>query len=798
MARFVLDSRKDYAYCLNFHARRCLEKGWSVIPVLGDAAPQAAKAPPIPWGRYRFQRPTPDDLEAWFFRQRFGGLAVVCGSVSNLIVLDFDDPRLAEAFARQFPDLTATYTVRSGGRGLPHYYWRPPAGRRVMGVSAPGVDLRAEGAYVVAPPTRIAGGVWELVRADEPRQLSDMDLRRVLQFLASLTPAAPEKRASGLSDAIARPSMADRPQPSSGLIAGDQLLAAYRAAAPQGRNQALFAAALRARDSGWTFEAARAVLASAHAVQPAPPGHRPESHEQRYQEALRTLRSAYSRPPRRRRNSDANAEAVEVRGLPTAVREKLLQAGLAAAARVLDGLLLAGVQPGTRLTEREICQALADYAVGRRSVMAALRALLPDQQPVFRRESPASPRRATPQAANAVAYSQEETKKCDLYTAAERVKKGRPPARYLIPSVQSLAESLGARLTTVDPLTPADLAHPAAYRRALHRELVKRRPGRYTRGWLAARVGVSTWTVRRYDQAAGVRKTPSYQEQPLNWRSLDRLLPAQAAPAPPAGVFLEDERGKRYPPLRFIAIELLHQRARVQLKRQTANLYAHESDPLSARLALASVGIPTPQPPSTRAPGRPPAFNRPPQPARTPSEPRVSADGTAGSVGIPTPAPAPLAFWLCPHCLRTHVCPQPPAACDRCGRDDPWQRVPEAIWRDNERLKSWWQALWLEKHPETAPPQPAQRRRRSPRRPPAQFAQPLAAAADEALALRAHHAAGGLSLSNARRLVYTYGARAVGQALAVLAARQRVANPPGFLVTVARCEHKFASEYNSS
>lgn len=790
MARFVLDSREKCAQRLNFQAQRYLEWGWSVIPVLGDAAPQAAKVPPIPWGRYRFQRPTLDDLEAWFFRQRFVGLAVVCGSISNLIVLDFDDPHLAEAFARQYPDLTLTYTVRSGGRGLPHYYWRPPPGRLVTGVSAPGVDLRAEGSYVVAPPTCIAGGAWELARADEPRQLSDVDLRRVLQFLV-FTAKASEKRAGGLSDAIASPSVADRPQPSSGLIAGDQLLAAYRAAASQGRNQALFATALRARDSGWTFEAARALLAGAHAVEPPPPGHRPESREQRYQEALRTLRSAYSRPPRRRRNSDANAEAVEVRGLPTAVREKLLQAGLAAAARVLDGLLLAGVQPGTHLTEREICQTLADYAVGRRSVMAALRARLPKGQPIFRRESPASPRHATPQGANAVACSQEGEKTCDLYRVAERVKKGRPPARYHIPSAQSLAEALGLRLRRVDPLAPTDLAHPAAYRRALHRELVKRRPGRYTRSWLAARVGVSIWTVRRYDRAAGVRKTSSYQEQPLNWRTLDRLLPPSQAQ--PAGVFLEDERGKRYPPLRFIAIELLRQRARVQLKRQTANLYAHESDPLSARFALSGVGIPTAQPPASRAPGRPPAFKRPPQPAKRPSERQVSADAAAGSVGIPTPEPEPPAFWLCPHCLKTHICPQPPDVCGRCGRDNPWQRVPDAIWRDSQRLQSWWQALWLEKHPEEARAQRARRSRRPARRPPAQFTQPLAAAADEALALRAHHAASGLSLSNARRLVYTYGARAVGQALAVLAARQRVVNPAGFLVTVARCEHKFAS-----
>ncbi len=752
MARFVLDSREDYAQSLNSCALSCLEKGWSVIPVLGDAALHAAKAPPLPWGRYRFQRPTPAEIEAWFFRHRYGGLAVVCGSLSDLVVLDFDDPALAEAFAQQFPDLTQTYTVRSGGRGLPHYYWRPPAGRRVAGTSAPGVDLRAEGAYVVAPPTCIAGGSWQVERDGEPRRLTDVDLRRVLRFIASITQAAAAKRAETPSGAITAPSAAESAPACGRLVTGDRLLAEYRAAAPQGRNRALFAAALRARDSGWTFEAARGLLASAHADQPAAAGHRPESREQRYLEAVRTLRSAFSRPPRRRRDSDT---APPSPGLPTAVREKLLQNGLVAAARVLDGLLLAGVQPETALTERELGRRLAASGIGRRSILAALRANLPDGQPLFLRQNAPSPRRATPQAANAVAYSQSEPPKCDLYTGAERVKKGRPPAYYQLPSVENLASRLNVPLTTTDPLALTDLATPAAYRRALHRELVKRRPGRYTRGWLGARMGVSAWTVRRYDQAAGVRRAPTYYEASVNWRTLDQLIPP-AASALPAGTFLEDERGKRYPPLRFIAIELLQQRVRLQFKRQAANYYAHESDPLSARVRLAGVGIPTPP---------------------------------------PVPSTCQVAFWLCPHCLRVHLLPQPPASCDRCGRDNPWKRVPEAIWRDNERLKTWWQALWAEKHPEAVKPERPARSRRQPR---LRFAHPLPGAADEALALRAHHAAANLSLSSARRLVVTYGSRAVGQALALLASRQRVVNPAGFLVTVARCEHKFYYDPDTS
>lgn len=51
----------------------------------------------------------------------YSAFGVVCGTVSRLIVIDFDDAAAAEEFKRRFPELINTYTVRSGFRQTPTF-----------------------------------------------------------------------------------------------------------------------------------------------------------------------------------------------------------------------------------------------------------------------------------------------------------------------------------------------------------------------------------------------------------------------------------------------------------------------------------------------------------------------------------------------------------------------------------------------------------------------------------------------------------------------------------------------------
>ncbi len=753
------DSRVFDAESLYFASKTYKDSGFSLIPVLGSCQPQRGKQAAIPWGRYIHTRPDDSDLEDWFLRQGFGGVALVCGRVSRLLVLDFDDPALASEFRRLNPDLADTYTVRSGGRGLPHFYWRLPEGMAVRSRSRPGVDLRGEGSYVVAPPTRIGSAVWQ-VECDVPiRILTKADLSRICGFMAVSTPAQPQNSSERPSGAIlsALPSRSEASEFRRFALA-EELLEAYRRLAPHGRNQALFRVAVDARDSGWTESAVASVLAAFHARWPG----RPDVHESfhsRLHEAIRTIASAFKRLPRRR-------EQPSRLGLSNAAREKLLQAGLVSVARVLDALYRVGYAGGALLTERQVCEAVHRFQIGRRTVIAALKAL---------REKGWIPPGTPHSAAAAAAAPDGLDHSCKMSRGANRVKTpgGRPAVRHAIPGAAALARILGVRHAPGDALPDGVLGAPAAYRQAVHAGLIARRPAAYAREWLSARVGVSRWTTRRYDRRAGISAQPVYAAQPVEWAALEALLPSESRITP--GLFLESADGRRYPPIPGLARRLLARGERLTLKRQLPNAYQVRS----------SVGIPTPQalrPPRVEPSLSPLSATHTASPA-VPVPPLRRLDHPAPeppSVGIPTLQAEPVTFWLCPKCLRTHVCARPPEQCDRCRAPVDWEAVPEFIWRDLDACKVWWRRLCDDRDA-------AGRRAQKPAARPDSL--PLADPAAEQLARRAWETVRDLSRKTARRLVERYGVALVEKALAVLSQRP-ARNPAGLLVSILKSMYK--------
>jgi hypothetical protein len=132
--------------------------GWSIIPIRsGD------KRPLIRWEEFQYRRPRVEEVQAWFSGWPEAGIGIVTGCVSGLVVLDIDFQHGGEAslerLERGHGRLPATVECRSGGGGR-HLYFAHPGGllRNKVGF-APGVDVRGDGGYVVAPPSRHASGV---------------------------------------------------------------------------------------------------------------------------------------------------------------------------------------------------------------------------------------------------------------------------------------------------------------------------------------------------------------------------------------------------------------------------------------------------------------------------------------------------------------------------------------------------------------------------------------------------------------------------------------------------------------
>lgn len=139
-------------------------RGWSVLPVTRD------KRPAVPhWKVAQDHRATPDQARDWFGRaHRTEGVGIVLGSVSgDLYVRDYDDPEHYEAWLAAHPELAATLPTAKTSRGF-HVYAR---WKGVKTAVMPGGELRAEGAYVVAPPSPHASGAfyaWLIPLPDGP------------------------------------------------------------------------------------------------------------------------------------------------------------------------------------------------------------------------------------------------------------------------------------------------------------------------------------------------------------------------------------------------------------------------------------------------------------------------------------------------------------------------------------------------------------------------------------------------------------------------------------------------------
>lgn len=148
--------------------------GCSIIPVVG-------KKPAIEWRRYTHQAASQLTVKHWLTSGKMRGIGMVCGAVSGgLVVIDIDSKAACFEFESAFPQLVDTLTIRSGsGRGRHYYYYA--AGILPANTWRDGIELRANGSYVVAPPSLhpVSGLAYCVVRAASVRK-SDLlnDVRR--------------------------------------------------------------------------------------------------------------------------------------------------------------------------------------------------------------------------------------------------------------------------------------------------------------------------------------------------------------------------------------------------------------------------------------------------------------------------------------------------------------------------------------------------------------------------------------------------------------------------------------------
>ena len=133
-------------------ALKYINKGLSIIPLKGKV-PLVAE-----WKQHQSRIPTELEVAAWYRRWPDAGIGVICGAISNnLAVFDIDDLSFIARLLDSLDDLPTLAVMTASGRL--HLYLRESRGNsrneRWDGPNGHIADLKAEGGYVVAPPSII-------------------------------------------------------------------------------------------------------------------------------------------------------------------------------------------------------------------------------------------------------------------------------------------------------------------------------------------------------------------------------------------------------------------------------------------------------------------------------------------------------------------------------------------------------------------------------------------------------------------------------------------------------------------
>ena len=142
------------------HALEYSRIGFSVMP-LRDGKGDDLKKPSYKWEQYQEVAADEELINLWWEENPNRGVAIITGTVSRLVVLDFDGPKAAALMEAKGYPLTPTATVQTG-KGMHLYYKTSEKIGNKVALFTDGmgsqVDVRGEGGYVVAPPSKHGSG----------------------------------------------------------------------------------------------------------------------------------------------------------------------------------------------------------------------------------------------------------------------------------------------------------------------------------------------------------------------------------------------------------------------------------------------------------------------------------------------------------------------------------------------------------------------------------------------------------------------------------------------------------------
>jgi len=180
----IMSTTKPFNSLFFYTARKLLGQGHHPLP-----CDPVKKHPLIDWKRYQDQQPTEEEITEWSYQFPTCGIGLTTGRKQNLVVIDIDvksggmesAKKLAEEYGVRLTDDTTV--VESPSTGIHIWSEYPEEGlASSASVLAPGIDIRADGGFIVVPPTK------------GYRYLSDTPLKKLPEFITlRLSSTQPEQ-----------------------------------------------------------------------------------------------------------------------------------------------------------------------------------------------------------------------------------------------------------------------------------------------------------------------------------------------------------------------------------------------------------------------------------------------------------------------------------------------------------------------------------------------------------------------------------------------------------------------------
>lgn len=144
-----------------------IRKGYSLVSVRENA-----KVPSEPWLEYQQRRMTEAEATKRWTDTPRANVGIITGRVSDLLVVDVDGKAGLHALDEAGIVLPRTLTIKTP-KGLHFYYkWQQYPGTTAGLLQ--NVDIRNDGGFVVAPPSRTENGVYTIIHDNPIAVLGDV------------------------------------------------------------------------------------------------------------------------------------------------------------------------------------------------------------------------------------------------------------------------------------------------------------------------------------------------------------------------------------------------------------------------------------------------------------------------------------------------------------------------------------------------------------------------------------------------------------------------------------------------